>query len=133
MVIAVVIIFKTVRTGGADLRYLIFSFLLTIASLVHANGRDAHGLFTEILQDYVHVGEVDYTAMRTDGRFQAYISFLENTNPDSIVEPEAQLAFWLNAYNTFTLKVILENYPVKSINDLHFGGLYIGTVLKKDV
>ena len=32
-------------------------------------------------------------------------------------------------YNAFTLKFIIDEYPVESINDLHWGGLYLGTLL----
>ena len=112
---------------------LIFSLLSIIPGLIYANGTDKHALFTEVLQDYVNAGEVNYTALLSDDRLQVYISVLENTNPDTITESKAQLAFWLNAYNAFTLQIILQNFPVKSINDLHWGGLYLGTVLKKTI
>ena len=29
-----------------------------------------------------------------------------------------QLAYWINAYNAFTVKLIVDNYPTKSIRDL---------------
>ena len=29
-----------------------------------------------------------------------------------------KIAYWLNAYNAFTVKYIVDNYPVKSIKDL---------------
>lgn len=29
-----------------------------------------------------------------------------------------KLAFWINAYNAYTIKLILKNYPVKSIKDI---------------
>src|SRR5690606_21092059 len=29
-----------------------------------------------------------------------------------------QLAYWINAYNAFTVKLIVDNYPVESIKDL---------------
>ncbi|MEK7250250.1 MAG: DUF547 domain-containing protein, partial [Bacteroidota bacterium] len=44
-----------------------------------------------------------------------------------------KLAFWINAYDAYTLKVICDNYPVESINDLHSGGLIIGTIFKATV
>ena len=37
------------------------------------------------------------------------------------------MAFWINAYNAYTLKVICDHYPVKSINDLSSGGKVLGT------
>lgn len=31
------------------------------------------------------------------------------------------MAYWINAYNAFTIKLIVENYPVSSITKLHNG------------
>jgi hypothetical protein len=28
------------------------------------------------------------------------------------------LAYWINAYNAYTVKLILDNYPTKSIKDI---------------
>ena len=40
--------------------------------------------------------------------------------PDPRTWSEAeQLAYWINAYNAFTVKLIADNYPVESIEDLH--------------
>ncbi|MCO4793517.1 MAG: DUF547 domain-containing protein [Bacteriovoracaceae bacterium] len=42
---------------------------------------------------------------------------------------DQRLAFLINAYNAFTLKLIVDNYPVKSIKDL--GGLFSSPWKKK--
>lgn len=98
-----------------------------------AHPGDANKIFTEILQAYVYQGEVDYPDLCKDGRLEVYLAQLAAANPDTIADSNSRLAFWLNAYNAYTLKIICDNYPVKSINDLSFGGLYIGAVLKKTV
>lgn len=92
-----------------------------------------HGLFDAILHDYVKNGRVDYRGLQNDARLDAYLRQLQHTDPDTFQNTRDQLAFWLNAYNAFTLKLIVDNYPLKSINELHFGGLYIGTILKKTI
>jgi hypothetical protein len=94
---------------------------------------EAHGLFTEILQDYVFNGKVDYRNLHNDKRLDEYLAQLAAANPDTIADLDSRLAFWINAYNAYTLKIICDNYPLKSINDLHFGGLYIGVLLRKTV
>ncbi len=104
-----------------------------VAAVVTSNEADANSLFTEILQDYVKDGKVNYRALRADVRLDTYLAHLAATNPDILADKQAQLAFWINAYNAYTLKVICDNYPVKSINDLHTGGLIVGTTLKKTV
>ena len=88
-----------------------------------------HTLFTQILQDYVSNGLVKYKELKDDKRLDKYIKQLENTDPQKIVNNKNRLAFWINAYNAYTLKFIVEEYPVESINDLHWGGLYLGSLL----
>lgn len=100
---------------------------------IDANDENAHSLFTEILKEYVSDGKVNYRDLRNGNRLEEYISKLAATDPEKIQNDKAKLAFWINAYNAYTLKVITDNYPIKSINELHFGGLYIGTLLKKTV
>lgn len=106
---------------------------LTLFVNVNVYGQDAHSLYTGILQDYVYDGRVNYRDLCKDQRLGAYIAQLAATNPDTIAEEKAKLAFWINAYNAYTLKVICDHYPIKSINELHTGGLIIGTVLKKTI
>jgi len=72
---------------------------------------------------------VNYQELKDDKRLYKYLEQLENTNPANIVNEKNRLAFWINAYNAYTLKFIIDEYPVESINDLHWGGLYLGTLL----
>ena len=103
------------------------SYNITFAQSVD----DQHSFFTQILQDNVSNGLVKYSKLKDDGRLDKYIEQLENTNPQKIVNVENRLAFWVNAYNAFTLKFIIDEYPVESINDLHWGGLYLGSYLAR--
>jgi hypothetical protein len=86
--------------------------------------------FTELLKRYVNTGVVNYGKMRDDRRLGAYLAELATVDPDSIKDTRERLAFWINIYNATTLKLICDHYPVKSISDLHTGGLIIGTVIK---
>ena len=127
------------------MKFLIITFFILVACSGHTliinpageginpNEENGHNLFTEILKEYVSEGKVNYRDLRNDSRLEEYISKLAATDPEKIQNDKAKLAFWINAYNAFTLKVICDNYPIKSINKLHFGGLYIGTLLKKTV
>lgn len=92
-----------------------------------------HQLLTDILNDYVHNGRVDYDNMRKDERLDQYLTQVVNTDPNTLSNRNERFAFWINAYNAYTLKVICENYPIESINDLSFGGLYLGSLLGKTV
>ncbi|MFQ5602375.1 MAG: DUF547 domain-containing protein [bacterium] len=91
-----------------------------------------HRLFTEVLQDHVKAGVVDYQAIKADPRFENYIESLRQTDPYQI-RSEDFLSFWINVYNAFTIKIVCDNYPLKSLTDLHTGGFIISHIIKKTV
>lgn len=115
------------------MRYRLTVFTLMLLFNLPIYGQNVHSRFSEILRDYVNDGKVDYRELCKDNRLGIYITQLAITNPDTISDEKARLAFWINAYNAYTIQVICDNYPLKSINELHFGGLYIGTLLKKTI
>lgn len=98
--------------------------LSTIIAIAPAKGRAAnrqpspkppeHALFTAVLQTHVRDGRVDYAAIARDARFSAYLEALQATDPQALPENH-RLAFWLNAYNAFTIKRVIDQYPTKSL------------------
>ena len=109
--------------------FRLFTISLFVLVTFAQNKKDQHLLFTQLLNDYVHNGLVNYIKLKDDKRLDNYLEQLENTNPDNLLTDEDKLAFWINAYNAYTLKFIIEEYPIESINDLHWGGLYLGSLL----
>lgn len=80
-----------------------------------------HELFDKLLKKYVSVdGRVNYTGFLAEKEtFQVYLDKLSDNAPDrNTWSREEQLAYWINAYNAFTIKLIIDNYPVTSIQDL---------------
>ncbi|MDL1893571.1 DUF547 domain-containing protein [Sphingobacteriales bacterium CHB3] len=121
------------RQIGTRLLILILNGILFVAAEnVPAQPNHRHGLFSEILS-YVHDGVVNYKEMRFDKRLAEYIGWLAKTDPDTLPGVNEKRAFWINTDNAYTLKVVCDNFPVESINDLHSGGLIIGSVLKTTV
>jgi hypothetical protein len=112
--------------------WLFIMVTLTIVRPIEVKSQ-SHALFTALLRQYVHEGGVNYKELRNDARLERYIQQLVATNPDSLHAEDAKLAFWINAYNAYTLKAICDHYPVESINDLHTGGLILGSILKTTV
>jgi hypothetical protein len=110
-------------------RLILFAIFLFVLVTFAQNKDDQHLLFTQILNDYVQNGLVNYKKLKDDNRLDIYLEQLENTNPDNLLTDEDKLALWINVYNAFTLKFIIEEYPVESINNLHWGGLYLGSLL----
>ena len=82
----------------------------------------SHQLWDELLETGVRAnGLVNYKAfIRQKNKLGQYLDLLSDTapNPDTWSREE-QLAYWINAYNAFTVKLIVDNYPVESIKDLH--------------
>jgi len=106
---------------------------LTFFGTGYCEGAGSHSVFTDLLSTHVREGEVDYKNLCQDDNLEVYIKQLSMTDPESLPTREKKLAFWLNAYNACTLKIICDNYPLKSINELHTGGLIFGSVIRQTV
>jgi hypothetical protein len=98
-------------------------------TVIEARGRPkfdaSHNLWTTVLQMYVKEGVVDYAWLKAgDGPINSYLANLRVIPADEFdALPRAErLAYWINAYNAFTVRLVLDNYPVKSIKDI--GGLF---------
>lgn len=78
-----------------------------------------HSLYGELLKKYVKDGVVDYRGFKNDeALLDKYLEVLENIEVNSLSRDE-QFAFYLNTYNSWTIKLILRAYPgIKSIKDL---------------
>jgi len=79
-----------------------------------------HNRWNGILHKHVsNDGTVDYKEIKNDRiEFNIYIDYLSDTLPDSTWSKDEKLAYWINAYNAFTIDLILRNYPLKSIKDI---------------
>jgi len=91
-----------------------------------------HSIFGDLLKSHVKNGQVSYTTFKTDqSELERYLTLLEKVDPDQLDRAE-QMAFYINAYNAWTIKLILDNYPgVNSIKDL--GSLFKSPWKKKFV
>ncbi len=64
-------------------------------------------------------GKVNYKGFKAEeATLDQYLSKLTSNPPQSNWAKNEQLAYWINAYNAFTVKLILNNYPLKSITEL---------------
>jgi len=83
------------------------------------DGAGIHAPLDALLRAHVKEGVVDYRALKTrEQDLDRYLEALSRTDPAPLPE-KARLALWINAYNAFTLKLILERYPgIKGIKDI---------------
>ena len=78
-----------------------------------------HRLYGALLKKYVHHGVVNYQGFKNEEKLlDHYLKVLENTET-KILSRHEQFAFYINAYNAWTIKFILSGYPgITSIKDL---------------
>ncbi|MDY8134763.1 DUF547 domain-containing protein [Aquimarina sp. 2201CG5-10] len=103
------------------------SSLLTYITLMllcisgKAQNAPDHAILDQILVLNVSEdGKVDYEGIMKDSSlFYKYFMHLSENPPTEQWNKEEKLAYWVNAYNAIALKMIIDNYPVESINDLH--------------
>lgn len=84
--------------------------------------RPDHSAWNALLQQYVSAtGQVNYSAWRSNtAPLEAYLADLAQWPPKGDWVRAEQMAYWINAYNAFTVKLILDN-PTSSIQNLHGG------------
>ncbi len=82
-----------------------------------------HSEWSAILDKFVSSdGKVDYRGMRKKARnFNQYLDYISLNPPASNWNENEKLCYWINAYNAFTVKLILDHYPLKSIKDISDG------------
>jgi hypothetical protein len=74
-----------------------------------------HVPLDRLLDLYVRDGFVYYRALKSDrSRFDRYIASLDvSTAAYDAWSREQKIAYWINAYNAFVLKTIIDNYPIR--------------------
>lgn len=83
----------------------------------------AHELWNELLQKYVTSdGTVNYKGIKANSKkLEQYLNLLAENPIQEDWSRNEKMAYWINAYNAFTVKLIVDNYPVTSITKLHGG------------
>lgn len=86
-----------------------------------------HSLFDQVLKKYVNdKGLVDYNGIARDTTFKKYIDSLATAKVDTM-SLDAQLAFWINAYNAITIDKVIKWRPQKSVRETLIPGLWTST------
>lgn len=75
----------------------------------------AHSVYGALLDKYVKDGMVDYEGFISSAdQFGRYLDQLASVSEEDFAgwSRDERLAFWINAYNAFTVKAIIDNYPI---------------------
>ncbi|MCC7464984.1 MAG: DUF547 domain-containing protein, partial [Saprospiraceae bacterium] len=91
----------------------------------------SHTIWDTLLHRHVREGGlVDYKGFIRDSvALNRYLAVLSGAQPNEENWTRAEkMAFWINAYNAFTVKLIVDHYPVESIKDIKRGVPFVNTV-----
>lgn len=93
-------------------------------------GPVSHSIWNNLLQKHVKSdGFVDYKGLiRDKAKLQEYLDLLSSAHPQDSWGKNERMAYWINAYNAFTVKLIVDNYPIESIKDIKNGIPFVNTV-----
>jgi Protein of unknown function, DUF547 len=82
-----------------------------------------HAAWNDLLKKHVSAtGKVNYKGFKEDLEIlETYIRSLNESAPAETASKETRLAYWINAYNAVTVRLIVANYPVASITKLDGG------------
>lgn len=104
-----------------------FLFHLPLLSFDHN-----HTAWDELLKKHVQSGLVSYKGFIQDKKnLQLYLDSLSKVQESEYAKftKEQKLSFLINAYNAFTVQLILDHYPLSSIRKI---GFLPGAAWKKD-
>jgi hypothetical protein len=109
--------------GAASSNILVLASLLLLPANAQAQSWQ---LLDDVLAQYVApvkrqgvtLNAVDYTGLSQDPRYPQIIAQIENYSLTSLSSREEQLAFYINAYNVYAIKMVIDHYPVQSIRDI---------------
>ncbi len=103
------------------MKNFLFPFALLFVLSISAQAKaPSHDIWDSLLKKHVNmVGMVDYKGFIKDSvTLNRYLKLLSENAPNTSFTANEDKAFWINAYNAFTIQLIIRNYPLKSIKDL---------------
>jgi len=86
--------------------------ILCVCAVVAQPRAQERKTFDAILDTYVRDGFVYYRALKSDrGRLDGYVNSLADMSVAKLSR-DAQVAFWINAYNALILRTVIDHYPI---------------------
>ncbi|GAA0729237.1 DUF547 domain-containing protein [Aquimarina litoralis] len=104
-------------------KFLIFAVLTLFSFITDVQAQKNHidhMVWDQLLLLNVsNEGKVDYKGfIRDKFLFDKYFKSLSTNYPAESAETTEKLAYWVNLYNAVVMKMVIDHYPIKSINDL---------------
>ena len=107
---------------------IVFSTILFLVGFAYP--QIEYSEYDALLRKYVKGNSVNYSELMKETntllKFTSSLSEVSpKSHPDKFKSKNERLAYWINAYNAFILKIIIENYPLESIKDIKFIGFTV--------
>ncbi len=105
------------------MKYLLLAFLMVaFTPSSQAYEMDLDGLLKAYVKPVTKSGlqynGVDYDAWHKDTRHKKVLESITAVNPNTLGSDKEKLAFWINAYNFFTVDLLIKENERDSIKDL---------------
>ena len=102
------------------MKKIIALFALLLAQTFSFGQYTNYQFFETFLQKYVSEnGKVNYTKINSNKvDLDKVVARFEDLKPKENWSKNEKLAYWINAYNAYSIKLIVDNYPLKSILDV---------------
>ena len=96
---------------------VLFGIFLSNVSMVRADEATLYKPYASVLTNFVLTdGRVDYASLKQKrAELDSFLKSLASFSPKELesLDRNAQIAFWINAYNAITLGEIINHYPIK--------------------
>ncbi len=95
------------------------SYTITSYGIEEMNKNDfdhSYTVYNNLLKQYVKDARVNYPGfIDSKAEFEKFLKTLGDVNESDFESwtQQQRLAFWINAYNAFTIKAIIDHYPIK--------------------
>lgn len=99
------------------------SVFLTVLAMLAINRAPAaaqtffdHSTYDTVLAQFVHASRVDYAALKLEREgLDRYVSQLGEVTAEEFADwlEAEQIAYLINAYNAFMLKIVIDHYPIQ--------------------
>lgn len=106
------------------MKNLLFIACLGLSFLSFGSSKPDHSIFDRLLHEYVSgSGKVNYKGLKIKmDTLDSYLLELKANAPASDWTKNEKKAYYINAYNAYTIKFVLTKYPVASVKDISFSG-----------
>ena len=109
---------------------MILSYLSVLISTFSSSQSQEEKAFSGLLSACVTPdGLVDYRSLKVQRKLlDDYFLFLENNQLRLTADSASAKSYWINYYNTATLRIVLSRYPLKSMRDIPTASLGYETI-----